>query len=126
LNFISRWSKHKLTQHKDDEQNLIVDTEPYDYEKSCLDLLKNLLDQPEFHIGDGLNEYDEDYTFFESRGSLITREMERILARQQENGITPSTPKAPTEIEGEFVAKTKIIEEKDCDERSASAPKTSL
>lgn len=126
MNFISRWSKHKLTHHEDDEQNLIGDTELYDYEKTCLDLLKSLIDQPEFHIRDGLNEYDEDYTFFESRGGLITREMERILARQQENGITPSKPKAPIETAEEFAAETKVIEEKDYDKDSGNDPKTNL
>ncbi|MBT3815406.1 MAG: hypothetical protein HOG92_04270, partial [Methylococcales bacterium] len=38
-----------------------------------------LLQKKEFTILDGLNEYDEDYTFFESRGNIITHEMKKIL-----------------------------------------------
>lgn len=126
MNFIFRWSKRKLTQYKNDEQNLIVDTAQFDYEKTCLNLLKNLIDQPEFHIRDGLNEYDEDYTFFENRGNLITREMGRFLARQQEKDITLSNSRIPLDREGELVEETKIVGGKDCDKESDSKHKTNL
>ena len=43
--------------------------------------LKKIFQRPEFSSLDGLNEYDEDYTGFISRGDLITHEMQRAIAR---------------------------------------------
>jgi hypothetical protein len=51
-------------------------------------VLKQVLQKKEFSILDGLNEYDENYTFFESRGAIITHEMKKrvvdeVLLQQQ-------------------------------------------
>ena len=45
-------------------------------------VLKQLLQKKEFSILDGLNEYDEDYTFFESRGNIITHEMKKRVVNE--------------------------------------------
>ena len=46
--------------------------------------LRRLFSQPDFNITDGLNDYDEDYTQFAGLGNVITHEMKRMLAREQE------------------------------------------
>ncbi len=43
-------------------------------------VIQQLLKNKKVSILDGLNEYDEDYTFFESRGNIITHEMKKKLA----------------------------------------------
>ncbi len=45
-------------------------------------VLKQVLQKKEFSILDGLNEYDEDYTFFESRGAIITHEMKKRVVNE--------------------------------------------
>ena len=40
--------------------------------------LKKLFRKPEFSVLDGLNEYDDDCTYFAPRGELITQEMRRV------------------------------------------------
>jgi len=45
-------------------------------------VLKQVLKKKEFSILDGLNEYDEDYTFFESRGAIITHEMKKRVVNE--------------------------------------------
>lgn len=42
-------------------------------------VIQRLLKNKKVSILDGLNEYDEDYTFFESRGNIITHEMKKRL-----------------------------------------------
>lgn len=39
--------------------------------------LRKLFQKPEFSVLDGLNEYDDDFTYFTPRGELITHEMQR-------------------------------------------------
>jgi len=55
--------------------------------------LRKLFNAPEFNIRDGLDEYDEDYTYFEKLGDIVTCDMkhqiemeekERLEARQKE------------------------------------------
>jgi hypothetical protein len=60
------------------QQDLLPEDEPSIEELTDI-VLKQLLQKKEFSILDGLNEYDEDYTFFESRGNIITHEMKKIL-----------------------------------------------
>ncbi len=43
---------------------------------------RKLFHLPQFNIADGLNDYDEDYTQFESLGNVVTQEMKRLLKRQ--------------------------------------------
>jgi len=43
--------------------------------------LRRLFQRPEFSVQDGLNEYDHDYTHFTALKDLLTREMQRAMAR---------------------------------------------
>ncbi len=47
-------------------------------------LLKKIFQNSHFAKLDGLNEYDEDFSFFTDRGDLIPVEMREALARLQE------------------------------------------
>ncbi len=44
---------------------------------------KKIFQQSRFSGRDGLNEYDEDYSFFAARGDLIPTEMQQAIARLQ-------------------------------------------
>jgi hypothetical protein len=101
-NFLSRWSKRKLSQPEQSEtdaeaQVKRVDEKPEQdkeneevkplpiWQQADADpdlkkqALKALFKQSEFGHLDGLNEYDEDYTTFTSLGDVVTREMKRMM-----------------------------------------------
>jgi len=40
--------------------------------------LRQLFQKPEVSVLDGLNEYDDDFTYFAPRGEVITHEMQRV------------------------------------------------
>jgi len=63
-------------------QDLLSKDEPSIKEELTEVVLKQLLQKKEFSILDGLNEYDEDYTFFESRGNIITHEMKKRVVNE--------------------------------------------
>ena len=44
-------------------------------------VLKKIFHKPEFSIRDGMNEYDQNYSHFESLGDLVTHEMMREAER---------------------------------------------
>lgn len=56
-------------------------------------VLRRLFREPLYHYRDGLNEYDEDYSFFSSRGDdLLTHEMKRALSE----AVAPVASVSPT------------------------------
>lgn len=63
-------------------EDLLSKDEPSIKEELTEAVLKQLLQKKEFSILDGLNEYDEDYTFFESRGNIITHEMKKRVVNE--------------------------------------------
>lgn len=46
--------------------------------------LRKLFHLPEFNVTDGLNDYDEDYTMFRALGDVVTHEMRRMQALEEE------------------------------------------
>ena len=50
-------------------------------------VLKDLFSQPEWSVPDGLNEYDEDYTSFTSRGTIVTQDMMREYLRAENQTV---------------------------------------
>ncbi len=101
---ISRWSRRKLDNQavSDHQQVLLAEQEPESLpilasEQHVIDeaepiwqqlnvdpetkraALSSLFRQPEFNIVDRMNEYDEDFTSFESLGSIVTHEMKHML-----------------------------------------------
>lgn len=104
---ISRWSRRKLDnqavsdhqqvllakQEQEPESLPILTSEQHVIDEAELPIwqqlnvdpetkraaLSSLFRQPEFNIVDRMNEYDEDFTSFESLGSIVTHEMKHML-----------------------------------------------
>lgn len=107
--FLSRWSQRKLAESEDAEP-VRVETgkEPVElsaedpdvvpataedkpvWQRDDVDVetkkaaLRSLFRKPEFHVRDGLNEYDDDFTKFASLGNVVTHEMKRMLKLAEE------------------------------------------
>ena len=47
--------------------------------------MRKLFHLPQFNLVDGLNDYDEDYTRFESLGGVVTHEMKRLMQREAQH-----------------------------------------
>ncbi len=60
-------------------------------------LLKKIFQQNRFASRDGLNEYDEDFSFFTDRGDLIPVEMREALARLENEKLEQTTNVAETD-----------------------------
>ncbi len=60
-------------------------------------LLKKIFQQNRFASRDGLNEYDEDFSFFTDRGDLIPVEMREALARLENEKLEQNTNVAETD-----------------------------
>ena len=52
--------------------------------------LRKLFHFQQFNITDGLNDYDEDYTDFETLGDIIPHDMKRMLQREAEKSAASS------------------------------------
>ena len=46
--------------------------------------LRKLFKSPSFNIRDGLDEYDEDYTYFEKLGDIVTSDMKHEIEMQEQ------------------------------------------
>ncbi len=96
---VRRWSRTKLENCTADDTCKNVPSENWDKvvkSDACSDdtakidrifgktlgalSLRKLLQNPEFSVLDGLNEYDDDFTYFAPRGELITHEMHRVAS----------------------------------------------
>ncbi len=60
-------------------------------------LLKKIFQQNRFASRDGLNEYDENFSFFTDRGDLIPVEMREALARLENEKLEQTTNVAETD-----------------------------
>jgi Protein of unknown function (DUF3306) len=120
--FLSRWSSRKLAKETEEsqdksqpEEKAVEETaeQADDADKQHEDLpvwqredvdsetkkavLRTLFHKPEFHIRDGLNEYDDDFTQFSGLGDIVTHDMKRMLELAEEK----SRPQSLTENESE-------------------------
>ncbi|WP_455219554.1 DUF3306 domain-containing protein [Kaarinaea lacus] len=62
--------------------------------------LQKLFHFQQFNITDGLNDYDDDYTHFETLGDIIPHDMKRVLQREAEKSPA-SSDDAQQEIDNE-------------------------
>jgi len=104
-NFISRWSRRKITPEdnkQEERQGAVIpdsvenddgkarDSELPLWQQDNVDAdikqqaLSALFKQPEFNDVDNLNEYDEDFTSFSGLGDIVTQEMKRMLRLAEE------------------------------------------
>ncbi len=82
--------------------------------------LRKLFGAPSFNIRDGLDEYDEDYTYFEKLGDIITSDMkhqmelEEAEKREQQMEEAATEEKQPEdELAGQSTAEAAVPEEED-------------
>lgn len=54
--------------------------------------LARFLHNPESSVLDGMNEYDDDFSYFAPRGDLITQEMKFKLDQLVDSAVDPSIP----------------------------------
>jgi hypothetical protein len=124
--FLSRWSQRKLNPSEEAELEVeaaaveqseeSADTAPATDEQTPIwqrddvdedtkkAALRSLFKKPEFHVRDGLNEYDDDFTKFASLGNVVTHEMKRMLKLAEEktrpdSSQPESTQSADAEVE---------------------------
>lgn len=84
--------------------------------------LRKLFSAPSFNIRDGLDEYDEDYTYFEKLGDIVTSDMkhqmelEEAEKREQQMEQAAKEEKQPEdELAGQSTAEAAVAEEEDSD-----------
>lgn len=84
--------------------------------------LRKLFSAPSFNIRDGLDEYDEDYTYFEKLGDIVTSDMkhqmelEEAEKREQQMEEAAKEEKQPEdELAGQSTAEAAVAEEEDSD-----------
>ena len=114
--FLSRWSQRKLSAPEEAETVQVeADAQPVELPVESPDVesttdedkpiwqrddvddetkkaaLRSLFHKPEFHVRDGLNEYDDDFTKFASLGNIVTHEMKRMIKLAEEK-TRPDSP----------------------------------
>jgi hypothetical protein len=75
--------------------------------------LRKLFKAPVFNIRDGLDEYDEDYTYFEKLGDIVTCDMKHHIEMKEQREREALALEAEQEIEDEIELVEAIDEESD-------------
>jgi hypothetical protein len=70
-------------------------------EKLRAQALRKLFHLPGFHVPDGLDDYDDDFTQFAKLGDIVTREMERMLVRERQAADATETASEPGQVDVE-------------------------
>lgn len=66
--------------------------------------LRKLFHLPGFHVPDGLDDYDDDFTQFAKLGNIVTREMERMLLREKQAADATGVASEPDQVDVESEA----------------------
>ena len=88
--------------------------------------LRKLFKAPVFNIRDGLDEYDEDYTYFEKLGDIVTCDMKHHIEMKEKKLREAEEQEAQAralEVEEDLVEDTEAIEDID-DEMSSPVDET--
>lgn len=75
--------------------------------------LRKLFGAPVFNIRDGLDEYDEDYTFFEKLGDVVTCDMKHHIEMKEQKECEARALAAEQDDEGEIEAMEAIEDDED-------------
>ena len=78
--------------------------------------LRKLFKAPVFNIRDGLDEYDEDYTYFEKLGDIVTCDMKHQIEMKEQKLREALQQEAEADDDGELDALEVIDEDMDEDE----------
>ena len=91
----------------DEKSDFAVFMSPGVSEQLRAQALRKLFHLPGFHLPDGLDDYDDDFTQFAKLGDIVTREMERMLVRERqaadETEAVPEPGQVDVEREAEAV-----------------------
>jgi len=63
--------------------------------------LHKLFHLPDFHVPDGLDDYDDDFTQFAKLGDIVTREMERMLALERRAADATEAASEPVHVDAD-------------------------
>jgi hypothetical protein len=78
--------------------------------------LKKMFNAPEFNIRDGLDEYDEDYTFFEKLGDIVTCDMKHQVEMQEKRKAeeeAKAEQEAKAALEAEEMSEANVSEDEE-------------
>jgi hypothetical protein len=75
--------------------------------------LHKLFHLPGFHVPDGLDDYDDDFTQFAKLGDIVTREMERMLLRERQAADATEAVSEPGQVGVESEAEAAQSDEAD-------------
>jgi TATA-binding protein-associated factor Taf7 len=85
--------------------------------------LRKLFKAPVFNIRDGLDEYDEDYTYFEKLGDIVTCDMKHQIEMQEQKQRAAQEAEAaaaePDEIEDDDIETMAATEDEDKSEQQS-------
>ena len=80
--------------------------------------LRKLFKAPVFNIRDGLDEYDEDYTYFEKLGDIVTCDMKHEIEMKEQKEREALEAAEAAEAEAEVEAMESIEDEADPDQEA--------
>ena len=88
----------------DEKSDFAVFMSPGVSEQLRAQALRKLFHLPGFHVPDGLDDYDDDFTQFTKLGDIVTREMERMLLRERQAADATEAASEPAQVDVESEA----------------------
>jgi hypothetical protein len=88
----------------DEKSDFAVFMSPGVSEQLRAQALRKLFHLPGFHVPDGLDDYDDDFTQFAKLGDIVTREMERMLLRERQAADANEAASEPAQVDVESEA----------------------
>ena len=88
----------------DERSDFAVFMSPGVSEQLRAQALRKLFHLPGFHVPDGLDDYDDDFTQFAKLGDIVTREMERMLLRERQAADATEAASEPAQVDVESEA----------------------
>lgn len=88
----------------DEKSDFAVFMSPGVSEQLRAQALRKLFHLPGFHVPDGLDDYDDDFTQFAKLGDIVTREMERMLLRERQAADATEAASEPAQVDVESEA----------------------
>ena len=79
----------------DDKSDYAAFMSPGVSEQLRAQALRKLFHLPGFHLPDGLDDYDDDFTQFAKLGDIVTHEMERMLLRENQTADASGAASEP-------------------------------
>ena len=85
----------------DDKSDYAAFMSPGVSEQLRAQALRKLFHLPGFHLPDGLDDYDDDFSQFAKLGDIVTHEMERMLLREKQTADATGAASEPDQVDAE-------------------------